>query len=477
MNKTVIALTVVGVLVLAAIGGYVGVQQFKKRNRVPVVYDDIVEHYKYGSIGTEARLGLPRELFDVLPEQFADLLPPGPGQGWERIGFLYEPGHDLPIGASVRELPVALVGLNCAACHTGTVRAEPGGARQIVLGAPANNFDGESYLRFIFAVVADPRFQPGPLIEAIERHNPKFGFIDKLLYRFSVIPTMKQKLGALSASYHWLDVRPPFGPGRIDTFNPYKVLFGFDMTEETAVGTVDLPALFDQRIREGMHLHWDGNNTSLSERNKSAAIGAGANPDSLDLPAMDRIEKWILDRKPPAFPVERIDKAKAARGEAVWNRTCANCHEPGKPLTGTVIPIDDVKTDRQRLDSFTPELTAKMDTIGEGYPWRFSHFVKTNGYAAPPLDGIWVRSPYLHNGSVPTLHALLFPAERSATFYRRYDVFDWSAVGYVTSGAEAEKVGFKYDTTLRGNGNNGHLYGTELTTPDKEDLIEYLKTL
>ena len=32
---------------------------------------------------------------------------------------------------------------------------------------------------------------------------------------------------------------------------------------------------------------------------------------------------------------------------------------------------------------------------------------KRIGYQAPPLDGIWATAPYLHNGSVPTLHALL----------------------------------------------------------------------
>ena len=44
-----------------------------------------------------------------------------------------------------------------------------------------------------------------------------------------------------------------------------------------------------------------------------------------------------------------------------------------------------------------------MNTIGTGKPWKFSHFRKTKGYANMPLDGVWLRAPYLHNGSVPTL--------------------------------------------------------------------------
>jgi hypothetical protein len=90
---------------------------------------------------------------------------------------------------------------------------------------------------------------------------------------------------------------------------------------------------------------------------------------------------------------------------------------------------------------------------------------------------VWLRSPYLHNGSVPTLRALLFPQERPKQFYRAYDVFDYDNVGYVSSGPEAEKLGWKYDTTVRGNSNAGHLYGTDMSAQDKEDLLEYMKTL
>ena len=62
-------------------------------------------------------------------------------------------------------------------------------------------------------------------------------------------------------------------------------------------------------------------------------------------------------------------------------------------------------------------------------------------------------------------------------FYRGYDVYDQAKVGFVTSGAEAERVGIKHDTTQRGNGNQGHNFGTQLTADDKEALVEYLKTL
>ncbi len=43
--------------------------------------------------------------------------------------------------------------------------------------------------------------------------------------------------------------------------------------------------------------------------------------------------------------------------------------------------------------------------------------------------------------------------------------------------ADAEGQGVKVDTRLRGNGNGGHVYGQELPREQREQLLEYLKTL
>jgi hypothetical protein len=100
------------------------------------------------------------------------------------------------------------------------------------------------------------------------------------------------------------------------------------------------------------------------------------------------------------------------------------------------------------------------------------------GYVAKPLVGLWLLGPYLHNGSVPTLADLLAPAEqRPAVFYRGYDVVDLDRVGFMSTGGDAEAYGFRFDTAIRGNGNGGHLYGTQLSDTDKRALLEYLKKL
>jgi mono/diheme cytochrome c family protein len=447
------------------------------RNK-PEVHSDVVEHYKYGSIGAEARTGVPYWIWAVLPSLFPEHLPARPGNGYERFGFVFEPGKQRPIGSSYRERQVPFLGLNCAVCHTGTLREAPGGPRTIILGMPSHQIDLQAYQRFLFRCFADSRFTADRVWPAIQQANPGASWFDGIIYKLFVIPRTKSEGAKLAATFTWSDSRPRQGPGRVDTFNPYKVMFGFDMTSDDTVGTAELPSLWNQRQRDGLWLHWDGNNNKVTERNKSAAIGAGASEESLDLPAMKRVEDWIWDLPAPKFPAERADKVRAAAGQQHYQRLCAACHDFGGAQTGTVVPLADIGTDPERLNSFSPALAEKMNTLGEGREWKFRHFRKTNGYAAMPLDGIWLRAPYLHNGSVPTLRHLLEAEEnRPAVFWRSYDVYDYDNAGFVWSGPDAESNGFRFDTSEKGNGRGGHTYGIELSAREKTELLEYLKTL
>ena len=439
-------------------------------------FPDIVEHFKYGSIGAEENSGVPSRIWRVLPTICESALPRRPGTGYERIGFISDgAAHGRPIGTSFRPGNGDLVGLNCATCHVGTLRESPEAARQVIVGMPANQMDLQGYARFLEACAKSPAFETGRLIDAIRKADPGFGFFSRLAFRLFVVRATRDGILDRARANAWFDDRPAFGPGRVDTFNPYKVLLQIPM--DKTVGTVDLPSIWNQRPRQGLWLHWDGNNDRVEERNKSAAIGAGATPKSLDLDSMRRIEQWLLDFPAPKYPAARIDAARAESGRRLYASACASCHDLGSNNVGQVTPIDDVGTDRGRLDSFTPALATAMNTIGRGRPWAFSHFRKTQGYANMPLDGLWLRAPYLHNGSVPDLRSLLFPDERPATFFRAYDVYDWDRVGFVSRGAGAEREGVRFDTTLPGNGNAGHVYGAGLPTADKIALLEYLKTL
>ncbi|MEX2262468.1 MAG: hypothetical protein WD696_10970 [Bryobacteraceae bacterium] len=441
------------------------------RNK-PELHADILEHFKYGSIGAEGRTGIPHRIWEVLPQLFPEYLPKRPGDGYARFGLVFEPGKKRPIGTSFRETQIGLVGLNCAVCHTGTLRDAPDAPRRIVLGMPAHQFDLQSYQRFVFVSASDSQFTAGNILRAMER-SQSLSWFDSLLYRWFVIPRTRREILRERDRSTWFDTRPPQGPGRVDTFNPYKVLFGFTMAGDTSVGTADLPSLWDQKRRQGLWLHWDGNNDLVTERNKSAAIGAGALEESLDLAGMKRVEDWIWELKPPRFPEEHIRTAGVAAGKALFEKYCDSCHGANR-----TVEIEEIGTDPERVNSFTPELAEKMNTLGTGRPWRFSHFRKTNGYASMPLDGLWLRAPYLHNGSVPTLRDLLkAPSERPTVFWRGYDVYDYRNVGFVSEGPDAQREGFRFDTSLRGNSALGHSYGTDLKPGEKDDLIEYLKTL
>lgn len=108
----------------------------------------------------------------------------------------------------------------------------------------------------------------------------------------------------------------------------------------------------------------------------------------------------------------------------------------------------------------------------------------TKGYKARPLNGIWATAPFLHNGSVPNLFALLSPvSERPQQFYVGNLEFDPALVGYETGKRNGL---FLFDTSKDGNSNQGHEFnntqdkgviGPLLSVAEREALIEFLKTL
>jgi mono/diheme cytochrome c family protein len=456
----------------------------------PVDYEAIEQHFKYGSIGSEAGNGLPYWIWKVLPEVFPEYLPDGGKAGYESLGFVYEKGpdgktNDTPIGFSKRRMQgIVRVGLNCSVCHTAALRESEAAERRVVLGMPAHQLDLLSYFKFIFDCAGDGRFTVENMMAEIDA-RANLDPVERTIYKIA-IPRARQEILRLRGRASFM-LEHPSGAGRIDTFTPYKaVQFNFTHTDDFSVGNADFPSIWNQQPREGMFLHWDGNNDSVFERNISAAIGAGATPVSLDLPRMQRVRDWIWTLPPPKYPWA-IDQALAARGAPLYKQYCAECH--GMPenqfkggKVGTVVPIEMIGTDRERYDSYSLDLTQNQYTLGSGTSWRFTHFRKSNGYANMPLDGVWARGPYLHNGSVPTLRDLLDPPDkRPKSFYRGNDVYDPKKVGFVVDRpASNGRTLTPYDTKTRGNGNGGHTgkaYGVDLPDADKDALVEYLKTL
>lgn len=487
--RLILGILAIGIMVLIA--GYL-IARFVPEK--PVDYESIDDHFKYGSIGSEPASGLPYWIWKALPEMFPEKFP-GPG-GYASFGMIYEEGRDLPIGVSQRRVTgIDRVWLNCAVCHTGTLRETKDSQPRIIPGMPANDFQLYPFIQFLREVALDNRFNTKNVMATIEEMGGNLDPIEKVAYRYFVVDRVRAALFELREQLNFLDRQHPWGPGRVDTFNPYKAMqFNFPMDqlpEEELIGPADYPSIWEQRPREGMYLHWDGNNPSVQERNKSAALGAGVTPVTIDLERIKRIEDWLWDFKPPAYP-EEIDQAKAAEGKKLYSQYCAECHgmkegdqylfDTGRfTRLGKVESIEDIGTDPGRLNSYSEILSANQNTLYTGYPWRFKHFRKTNGYANMPLDGLWLRAPYLHNGSVPTLRDLLEPTEnRPKVFYRGYNVYDWKKVGFISDIAEEDgRSFFKFDTQVEGNSNAGHegeAYGTSLSGNQKDAIVEYMKS-
>ncbi len=380
---------------LIAAGAYLAARFLPDR---PVIYDNIEEHFKYGSTGGERESGFPYWIWQAMPQVCPEHLP---GKGYASLGMTYEKGRDLPVGVSKRRnLGIDRVFLNCAACHASTVRDAPGSEPRIYTGMPAHRFDIKAFEDFFFRCAADPRFRADYIVPEIERLGGDPDLLDRYLVYPVAIALMRERLLMLAGRFDFVNHETAWGPGRVDTFNSAKVLFNFPMDKldpREMSGASDFPSIWNQRAKKGMQLHWDGNNTVVEERNKSAAFGTGTTPPTIDLVAIGSIENWLLDLKAPRYPYP-IDAALAARGAPLYQQYCASCHGAGGQdfsgeRVGKVTPIDAIGTDRRRLDSYTYTLAVNQSTLYAGYPWRFANFRKTFGYANMPLDGLWLRAP------------------------------------------------------------------------------------
>jgi hypothetical protein len=467
MKKTIIFLVVV-----SFIGGIGGWYYFFRQ--VTTIYADEADHFKYGSIGLEEATGIPYEIWKVMPEVCSDVLPGK--DGWNSFGFLWEEGQELPVGISKKVIGMERVGINCASCHAGSYRVDKQSPRVVVLGAPTTSFDVQAYTRFFGDCVNSDNFTSNNVLAAIEKQT-ELSFIEKLLTRYLVIPVVKNQIKTIDNEFAWFDDRPDQGPGRVDTYGQAKYRV-FYMEDDGIAGSVDHPAAWNQQVRDGFWLHWDGNNNSYEERNIAIAI-AVAGGNKVDEESIRRVGAYLWEMPVPKYPLG-INASLASDGESIYAEQCADCHAVDGSQVGQVVDIDQIGTDRGRLDAFSQDLMDRISGLTyDDTPFfkYYRDYRKTNGYVNGLLDGIWLRGPYLHNGSVPSLWDLLQPEDqRPTTFYRAIDIIDSDNVGFISKGPDAED-GFWYDTRLQGNGNSGHLYGTDLSDAEKWALIEYLKTL
>ena len=201
------------------------------------------------------------------------------------------------------------------------------------------------------------------------------------------------------------------------------------------------------------------------------------------------IRTWIASLDAPAYPFP-IDHALADRGKPVFEATCAGCHGTygdGGGFPNRLVSTEEIGTDPV-LASGTAQFAGPfVDWFKNSFFGEISRLEPQKGYVAPPLEGVWATAPYLHNGSVPTLLALLDSTKRPTYWTRSFDSTDYDQAGVgwnfstVDHGKAAETDDKTkralYDTTRLGYANAGHTFGDALGDDDRAAVIEYLKTL
>ena len=116
-------------------------------------------------------------------------------------------------------------------------------------------------------------------------------------------------------------------------------------------------------------------------------------------------------KPPPKYPFP-IDQQKAAAGKRCSTGTARAATRATAPARR--VPVAEVGTDRNRLETWNKEAAIAANKVVREMGIERKGLVEEtlNGYIAAFLDGIWLRAPYLHNGSVPTLRDLLEPVEK-----------------------------------------------------------------
>jgi hypothetical protein len=499
-SRGMIAALVLLLLVLAGAAAFAGWYKFFREEPQPEwITADPDTRFKYGSIGAEHDAGIPYWIWYVLPRLFPDKLP-GPG-GYASLGVLWEEGQELPIGFTKKVIGFPRVANTCASCHTASYRTKPDETPTFVPTGPNHTLNLEGFFRFLIDCAKDPRFDADTMMREINL-AADLSFIDRMIYRFILIPITKKRLLEREEQFAWIyrSDFPEWGPGRDDAMNLTKY-FMIKFPMDDTFGPTDMPSLWNlskYRPEKGHLMNLAGDSHDARSVIIDSALGVlGAAPHDKEnfLEHVRWFEQYLGSYPAPKYPFS-IDQHKAAAGKTVFDKACARCHASER--TGRRVPVEEVGTDRGRLDSWSKQAAIEANKVVRGMDIERRGLVEENptGYIAAFLDGIWLRAPYLHNGSVPTLRDLLEPVEkRPKLFYRGYDVYNQVKVGFVSSPMEAELVGMRceavqekkvcevervgtlYDVSRRGGSNQGHLYGTELPAKDKDALVEYMKTL
>lgn len=384
----------------------------------------------------------------------------------KHYGLLLRPGRELPIGfVSSPALGVDRLSFNCSLCHTGQIDGK------LVPGLPNVNLRMQRFQEDMVAAIESPRFTSDAVLARIQARHPHLSCGEALQIRLWILGAKWQAPSQKPLPYR-------AGPGRFDLMGAFKQRLGLPMHHFNAF--MDIPALFGTRDlkrypRDGAI----GGNQDLVRYLIVRISGDNAPLVHGEVPQwVHDLNAYLFSLDPPRYPYP-IDRAKAAAGRKVFNQTCAGCHGTyglfDEHHPNQIVPIGVVGTDPNRIRIWDAASIAymKRDPILKQLDLK-----PGVGFVPPSLRGVWATAPYLHNGSVPTIYDVLSnPDKRPKHFWRGGYPFDPVHVGLSTIDRPADPSQFLYDTTISGNGNQGHPFGEPLTETERMQVIEYLKTI
>lgn len=419
------------------------------------------------------------------------------------LGFTY--GDIAPIGGAV----VRVANLGCAACHAGVTYDANGQPRPEIamLGMPNSSLDLEAYTMAVFRALRD--FMDSPkLLQTVDALYPDIGWRERASLRYLVLPLARKRLGSLAGSERPMPF-PNGSPGSTNGVAALKAALGTPLAGGGSgdAGVVSIPDLGHRIWRTTLLA--DGVYAlpgAPSEEVEAAALddarlsrlaaivtfftvpSMGVHPDKArgHLDDASAVMAFLKTYRPQDFPGP-IDWKSAAKGREIYASVCAACHGTydddlevphlrsypnWRGVVGTD-PLREQMFDRALAEAV--EVTPYADII---------EVERGKGYAAPPLTDLWASAPYLHNGSVPTLAALLSPDTRPARFMTGGHALDMQKVGIHIGEDGAYSAAYEpfskpawIDTTSPGRGAGGHDFGADLSALEKQQLIEYLKLL
>jgi hypothetical protein len=269
--------------------------------------------------------------------------------------------------------------------------------------------------------------------------------------------------------------------------NPDLSMRAFPMPMGSNLPELDAPPWWVLKYKQTMY--YDGRTPAASVRSimqfllaeKTAEEFRELEPDFADIHA------YIRSLEAPKYPFP-IDRAAADRGRAVFEASCASCHGTyGATVDypNEVVPLDVIGTDPARIAGLSDRAVEHYNATWFAEDHPVDPTVE-RGYQAPPLVGIWASAPYLHNGSVPTLRALLDSPRRPrrylrppSTDFEHYDRRDvgWKFVEAPEGPPDPKDPRRVFDASRYGLGVGGHTFGDKLGEAERTDLIEYLKPL